>query len=57
MYNAFKSYEPLPGERYYYCAVCWFWLNVKDMAPGDHEPGVVSNGSWTMRRRSRRGQA
>lgn len=38
---------------FHYCIVCEFWRKLKGISPGNHDKGTISNGTWTMRRRSR----
>lgn len=51
MQYAFRTYE-IDGETIPYGMVCWLTMKVKGIEPGEHEPGTVSNGSQTMRRRA-----
>lgn len=52
MHYAFASYCR-PHGNYPYCLHCEFWRRLKGLSPGEHDPGTVSNGSLTMRRRKK----
>lgn len=53
MKHPFAVYEPVPGEQVTYCLPCEFVRYVRGLDPGDHEPGTLSDGTYTMRQRGR----